>query len=591
MGARANGDGRASAPPARGSERLRTQTIVAQDPSVLGEDGRILTAEVTVPVDRVEPGPRSHRFHVVDYDTTQRTLAEHPAGGAAPPRRRDAETYNDALVGSAAFRAQNAYAIATRTLASFEFALGRRLDWKFAEHQLFVVPAAFVEANAYYSREDKALLFGYVPRSDGQRPVYTSLSHDIVCHETTHAILDGLRPRFMEPSLPDQPAFHEALGDIVALLSVFSLGEVLARMLGRADRSGRIPTDSLTRRSLLEHELFGIAEQFGSEVSGVRGSALRRSASLRPGAAWRRDPAYALPHRRGEVLVAAVMRTMLGMWLRRLKPIVQAATINRERAAEEGARAAAHLLTMVIRSLDYSPAVEIEFEDVLEAIVVADELVAPDDRYAYRTVLLESFARYGIARREGGIVDLAQAPVPLSYDQLNATALRFSRQEAYRFIWLNMAELRIDSRWHLQVEALRPAVRVGPDGLVIQEVVCDYAQLVDMTVGQARRLAKRVRAERPDGPQLSVPERARLDDAVRLQMWGGGTLIFDQFGRAKLHQRKPLDDWERQSRRLAYLHGRDAFDTGGRLGFSLGSSPGMAFADMHVPDRVAGDAW
>jgi len=40
-------------------------TIIAQDPDVQ-RDGRIVRAEVAVPVDRLEPGPRSHRFHVVD---------------------------------------------------------------------------------------------------------------------------------------------------------------------------------------------------------------------------------------------------------------------------------------------------------------------------------------------------------------------------------------------------------------------------------------------------------------------------------------------------------------------------------------------
>ena len=63
-------------------------------------------------------------------------------------------------------------------------------------------------------------MFGY-SAPDGH--TYFCLSHDIVVHETTHALLDGLRDSFIEPSSPDQAAFHEGFADIVALLSVFSL--------------------------------------------------------------------------------------------------------------------------------------------------------------------------------------------------------------------------------------------------------------------------------------------------------------------------------------------------------------------------------
>ena len=60
---------------------------------------------------------------------------------------------------------------------------------------------------------------------------------------------------------------------------------------------------------------------------------------------------------------------------------------------------------------------------------------------------------------------------------------------------------------------------------------------------------------------------------------------------AKFHQRKPLDDWERQSRRLDYLLRHGFFDTRGRLGFSFGTPLGMRFADFHQPNMRAGEDW
>ena len=182
--------------------------------------------------------------------------------------------------------------------------------------------------------------------------------------------------------------------------------------------------------------------------------------------------------------------------------------VDRERAAEEGAKAAAHLLTMVIRSLDYAPAVELEFEDVLDAVLVADEVSRPTTQHDYRGALRDSFARYGIDQPEpGASVDLAQMAVPFRYDQINATALRSSKQEAYRFIWQNLAALELKPDWHLQVESLRPALRVGPDGLVVQEVVCDYVQMLELTAGQARELAAEL-TERAAN-RLTIPTRTR----------------------------------------------------------------------------------
>jgi hypothetical protein len=588
------------------SNRGNRLTIVAQDPGVRLDDGRILTAVAPVPVDRLEPGPRGHRFHVVDYDSTTRELVEpvpdlcNPEAdeserrwtcvdrfeapeSARDEKRRFPKGYNEALVSDPAFRAQNVYAIAARTLAAFEFALGRRIDWQTGSHQLYIVPRAFAEANAHYAREDRGIFFGYLPRP-GASTVYTCLSHDIVCHETTHAVLDGLRPRFLEPALPDQAAFHEALADIVAIFSVFSLPEVLDYALGKANLEGRIPMSVFEDAALATNLLFGVAEQFGEATTGVRGSALRRSRNLKPGNRWRGDPEFEEPHRRGEVLVAAVVDAMARIWVGRLGAIAHEGNVDRARAAEEGAKAAGHLLTMVIRSLDYSPAVELEFEDVLEAILVADAVVAPEDKHEYRDTLVESFGRFDIGRPKRGIDDVAARGVPFRYEQINAAALRSSRQEAYRFIWQNLDSLGLKPDWYLEVESLRPALRVGPDGLVLHEVICDYSQVLELTAGQARVRARKEK-------ELSLPGRDALPDAVPLQFWGGGTLIFDQFGRAKFHQRKDLDDWDRQTRRLDHLLRKGLFDSRGRLGFSTGTAAGMAFADLHAPDYRAGESW
>lgn len=571
-------------------EQLRTRevTIVAQDPAVTDALGRIVRGRVSVPADWLEPGPRGQRFHVVDYDATAGVLNK-PADlrdPSQPPSVRPWSFLDRFAAASDAdlrhnpeFHAQNVYAIAARTLAAFEFALGRRLGWSFPSHQLYLVPHAFAEANAHYSAEDGGVFFGYL-QAPGGETIYTCLSHDIVAHETTHAILDGLRPLFIEPGLPDQPAFHEAFADIVALLSIFSVPSLIESELGAADADGRISAAGVERATLAHSALFGLGEQFGEATSGVRGSALRRSLALKPNTRWRQDPAFEEPHRRGEIVVASLMRALTDMWTKRLKALIYARRLDRERAAEEGAKAAEHLLRIAIRAIDYAPAVELEFEDYLEGLLVSDQVVAPDDEHGYRHSIESAFKAFGILPQRR-IVDLAGKS--LLYAKLNFTALRSDRDEVFRFIWHNAQELELDRRYHLLVQSVRPSSRVAPDGLIVNEVVADYAQVLDLTPKQIAS------GDRREYGQIEVP--AGLTDDTPLQMWGSGTLIFDQFGMAKFHQRKPLQDWTRQSRRLAYLARRGLFDRAGRLGFSLGTSRGVRFAEFHQLNTRAGEDW
>jgi len=578
-------DGVEYAEPADEPRTHITLRLIAQDPAVSGDDGKILTANVKVPWSRMEDGPRGARLHVVDFDTASGRYVKH-----APLGKEDvfADAADDVLRTDLAFHAQHVYATAARTLAIFETALGRRLPWGFQSHQLYLVPHAFAEANAYYSFEDRALLFGYVPPvNPGGEAVYTCLSHDVVVHETTHAVLDGLRRRFLEPSLPDQAAFHEGFADIVALLSVFSMRPVIEQALGKPDRSGRIPRGRVEPEALRKSMLARVAEQIGSVLTQGRG-ALRESALNPPPRDWAKLPEFIEPHRRGEVLVAIAFDLLIEIWWKRLQALLsrpngeaaggRGVTIDRARAAEEGARAASQLLTMLIRGLDYLPPVEFDFGDLLNAVLLADNEVVPDDDLGYRQLLVDGFAKAGIQRSSDRVTDVLESELSPRYLGINFAGLRSDRDEVYRFLWQNARRLDVSTDYYTVIESVLPTQRIGPDGLIVPESVATYVQMADMT---AREFTDE------SGLQLS----AAIDPRTPVQLFGGGTLIFDQFGRLKLHVHKRVDDWRRQQRRLDHLARTGRRDAALRLGFSDGAARGQTFAQLHRTESSSGETW
>jgi hypothetical protein len=557
--------------PARAYARTRKLTVVAQDPSVT-VDGKILRALVEVPTEALQPGPRGYRVQVIDYDAS--------TGKLYRPRvtRLDGDPFASAsdaeLLGNPAFHAQNAYAIVMRTLARFEYALGRRVSWSFSGHQLQIAPHAFADCNAFYSKRDRALLFGYFPARDSGM-VFTSLSHDIVSHETAHALLDGLRPRYTAPSSPDQAAFHEGFADIVALLSVFSLPEVVGKMLDLdGERGSRyaISRKVLTPNRLRQTVLLGLAEQMGSELAAVRGNALRQSAMLRPSTSYMRDPAFEEPHERGEILVAAVMNAFLEVWCRRLKSAgeIEPGFVDRLRVVEDGADIAARLLTMAIRALDYAPPTDLEFCDFLSAMLTADREIQPDDtRHGIRAAILESFAHYGIrptSLGDGGEPGVWERPEhELDYRCSHFESMQRDADEVFRFLWENRNALGLCEDAYTHVESVRPCLRIAEDGFALRETVAVYVQMIALNAGELAA--------------LGIEKPLEMNDDRKVTLYGGGALIFDEFGRLKFHVRNFVLNRERQTRRLRHLWKSGWFENG--------KPKAQSFAAIHLSRAVS----
>jgi hypothetical protein len=558
----------------------RPLTIVAQDPGVESR-GRILRATVDVPWEPLAPGPRGHRVHVIDYDASTDTLYR----AASVDGDDFVNASDDRLLADPAFHAQNVYAIVMRTLARFEHALGRRVPWGFRSHQLKVAPHAFADANAFYAEREEALAFGYFASRSGRgerRLVYTCLSHDVVAHETTHALLDGARPRFTDPSSPDQAAFHEGFADVVALLSIFALPDVVGALLQRGvspRTRRRIAAELVDREKLQDTALLGLADQMGAELARVRGDALRRSVKIKPSRdLLAPDGPYAEAHDRGEILVAALLNAFLDAWVGRLRHLGKVAPgqLDLSRVVEDGAEAADTLLTMAIRALDYLPPVDLEFGDYLSALLTADREARPQDpKFHYRRVLRDRCGRYGIdpaptADPEG----CWKAPEDLVYTRAHFEALQRDPEEVFRFVWENRKALRLYEDAFTRVTWVRPVLRIAADGFTLRETVAEYTQQLDLQPAELRSLG----IEKPAG----MP-----NDERTISLFGGGTLVFDEYGRLKFHVTNSITNAPKQTARLAYLWEHGYFRPGGtRL---------AGFANLHrlrsIPMRTVGEAW
>ena len=558
----------------------RRLTVLAQDPDVG------LVTEVEIPNEDILPGPRGRRIEVIDYDSTSSKF--YGAHEISSDDSFKGETNLDKLVADPRFHAQNVYGIVSSTLFEFERALGRHLSWGFdyGSHQLKVFPHAFIEANAFYSKQDESLAFGYFPnKRNRSENIFTCLSHDIVTHETAHALLDGLRSELIRPASRDQAAFHEGFSDIIALLKVLKSQKIIKYAIRKklVHPNAKDQTVLVSKAEMVLDQpsfLTGLAAQMARGLDMMNRNALRRSIELEPNRSiYGKKTGFNNPHARGEILVAVVIRTFLKVWKARLKEKSDpnpAAKVAAWRVEEEGAKAANHLLRLIIRSIDYLPPVNMDFQDFLSAILTSDWQVCPDDQpYEYRKILIETFDEYGIepaynSSFEPGVWGPGFEASEIKFGAANLDALHSNPEAIYKFIWDNQTSLKIAKGIFTRVNSVRPVWRVGPSGFTQRETVAEYYQLnKTATISDLKSLGVKV-------PDFMTP-------AMQVEVLSGGTLIFDEFGRLKFHIYNRLSS-DTQHDRLVSLW---------RNGSLRGNGETNAFAKLHR-DRAFGangDPW
>ncbi len=399
-----------------GAPLHRPLRIYTLDPSVSHRIGGVAT--VNVPFERLQKGPIGSLFEI-DPAGAPRSLQCPPLdlddpyllmrGGHAPSP------------GNGQFAPQMTYAVCSLTYAAFRRALGRDISWACdavdgtGKARLVVRPFGMRGRNAGYSREGGDLSFGYFRAASkpagftvARGLVFTALSHDVIAHETTHAILDGLRASFSVPTNPDVPAFHEGFADIVALFQHFSYPGVVEQAI-------RESRGAIARGSLLSD----VAREFGYARSrSGKATALRSAIDVEGVVAFDSDVAPGTdggpvrydaalePHQLGSVLVSAVFEAFVTVVRRKGERLLRIAGLDPRAVgqaqlgdelvhalAQEASDVAGRFLDICIRAIDYCPPVDIEMGEYLRALVTADAEMVQDDRWGYREALMRSFRR------------------------------------------------------------------------------------------------------------------------------------------------------------------------------------------------------
>jgi hypothetical protein len=493
-----------------GEPLYRPLRIFTMDPSASRRDGAI--ALVKVPYEPLDPGPVGALLEVVgdadlagdklDLDDRVVLLDQGKAPSPSSPQ----------------FRRQMVYAVCSTTYAAFRQALGRDIGWGFDRGhdtsdpaRLRILPCALDTPNAFYDKQRGELRFGVFTagatvagRNAPNGQVFTCLSHDVVAHEMSHALLDGLRARFTIPSNPDVLAFHEAFADLVAVFQRFTYTDVV--------RSGiRASGGQLRGASLLTD----IARQFGETTGMAR--ALRSAIG-----GERVYDGTGEPHELGAVLVAAVFEAFITIYDRKANRLVRLATggsgivppgalpeLLVDALVDTACKLAAQFLSICIRAIDYCPPIDMTFGEYLRAMITADYDLVPDDPWGYREALIDSFRNRAIYPQH--VMSLSEdallwsAPTcalpdepELGFDRLRFAGdpgrpagpdelMRQARavgqlvadpryREEFGLIGAGDARLDGDSVDLPVVESVRSSRRVGPSGQVVFDLVAEVTQ-------------------------------------------------------------------------------------------------------------------
>ena len=556
-----------------------------------------------VPYEKLLPGPVGARFAVdpkvatemlkkLDWSERRAKDAQKPLDLDQPGLAMSAGIRP--TTGDPQFAAQMGYAVCQNVYRTFSLALGRDVTFgpwckrafdRGGRTHLLIQPYAFEEDNAFYDSNTGTLQFGFFINqlaesnliSKGNVQQY-SLSHDIICHELSHALLDGMRSHFMDDTNIDVPAFHEGFSDLIALLHHFTHVQLVEQAI---EETGGVGI----------HALLQLGRQLGESDARTGGSAMRSAMDAfieeaRPDGvkdeAWHefdeldevsenrikltlKNVEGKECHDRGAVLVAAVMEAMLVVFRKRALPYRRLAraispsdssSLPKELVVlltREVIKLANHFLCMLIRAIDYCPPVDIRFGEFLRALITADRELVPIDEYDYRGALIRAFRRRGVTF--ANVLDLSEdslcwAPPWTPLSQLHDLAFSKLKLDDSGKAAVDMAEML---RWTDVIEKYfsENESRYAVFGLM--PVNKPYGSITIESINLTSRLTRRKEVVRG-----VVIELTQIRFGLKSKFVGGATVILDESGTVRYVVRKRVDSVKQRSFQMEYRKGRDS---------------------------------
>lgn len=480
--------------------------ICLQDPSFIRDKSELGFELIEVGWDPgLTDGPTSARITVEDrYETEAGTYTPEPVkwdarghcfvdarGQPITPRLNNDQ-----------FHQINVWAIAQRILEFYEdfTVLGRPVPWGFNGNRLIIKPHATTDAKETgYNPDSRTLEFAIIHQSN--HTVYNCLSHDIIAHETGHAVLDGIRPYFYDSWSLETLAFHEFVADLTAILS--SLRNNFVR---------KIFINYLEKNLPEKDFLANISEEFGKAISN---SDFIRSAQNKV----TMDDVYQLQKDRPDNAAHDSSQVLTGLIYDLLLKLYKGYRQRKRTPHQASWDATKRLTQMALQPLDFLPPVDVAFSDYIEAFLIRDQLFDPEDQHEYRPLFRELCEERKIKVPEAG--QLPKRPRNLANPQVDG--LLASRTSAYKYIHANREALCIPAKRDVIVDVYASQKVDRTFFRLPQEIIVQYIWKEDV--------------------QLKGKEFETLN-TKEVPLLCGGTLVFDENGNFRYWVNKPGTEFQ-----------------------------------------------